>query len=98
MSQLFASIVTSAVWIRGGQNTRPRVQRRLNACFSNTDGLLLHRLVNGDLVFHVHLIKFIDAANTVIGEHERAGFDTIFTSFDIFSDSCRQTSRRRALA
>lgn len=44
--------------------------------------------MNGDLVFYVYFIKFIDVVNIVIGEYERVGFDIIFISFDIFSDSC----------
>ena len=44
-------------------------------CICDGDGLLLHGLVDGDLVVHLHLVELVDAAHPVVRQHQRAGLD-----------------------
>ena len=65
----------------------------MNSSFSNGDGLLLHSLVNRHLIFHVHLVELINAANAVICQHQRARFNTEFARFVISPHRRSQTCR-----
>ena len=47
----------------------------LDAGLGDGDGLLLHGLVDGHLVLHVHLVKLVDAADAVVRQHQRARLD-----------------------
>ena len=47
----------------------------LNTSFGDGDCLLLHGFMNGHLVFGVHLVKLVDAANTIIRQHQRSSFN-----------------------
>ena len=42
----------------------------LNPSFCNGDSLLLHGLMNSDLILDIHLVKFIDAADPIVCQHE----------------------------
>ena len=48
----------------------------LDAGLGDGDGLLLHGLVDGNLVFDVHLVKLIDAADAIVRQHQRASLYT----------------------
>jgi hypothetical protein len=37
---------------------------------------LFHGLVDGHLIFDLHLIELVDAADSVIGQHQRSCLDT----------------------
>mmetsp|Transcript_173598 Transcript_173598/g.422226 ORF Transcript_173598/g.422226 Transcript_173598/m.422226 type:complete len:241 (+) Transcript_173598:1061-1783(+) len=56
---------------------RAGIQSCLNPCLGQRDGLLLHRLVDGDLILLVHELKLVDAADAVVGEHQCAGLDDL---------------------
>jgi hypothetical protein len=47
----------------------------LDAGLADADGLLLHGLVDGYLVRDVHLVKLIDAADTVVSQHQGTSLD-----------------------
>ena len=47
----------------------------LDAGLGDGDGLLLHGLVDGHLVFHVHLVKLVNAADAIVRQHQRARLD-----------------------
>ena len=81
-----------------GEDGRPRVESCLDAGFGDRDSLLLHCLVNGDLVRDVHLVKLVDRADPVVGEHERSGLDRELARLLVLDDSGRQTSGRGGLA
>jgi hypothetical protein len=42
----------------------------LDAGLADADGLLLHGLVDGHLVRHIHLVKLINAADAVVSKHQ----------------------------
>ena len=58
----------------------------LDACFGNGDGLLLHSLVNGHLVLGVHLVKLINAADTIVCQHESTRLNAELTSIAVLQD------------
>ena len=41
----------------------------LDTSFGDGDGLLFHSLMNGHLIFGVHLVKLVNAANAIIRQH-----------------------------
>jgi hypothetical protein len=63
-------IVPTEDGIGSRQNTCPGIERRIDARLGNGYGLLLHSLMNGDLVLSIHLIKLIDTTDPVIGQHQ----------------------------
>ena len=64
----------------------------MDSSFGNRDGLLLHSLMNGDLILDVHLVEFIDAAYSMVRQHECSSLDTELTSFWISANACSETS------
>lgn len=69
----------------------------LNACFGNGDGLLLHSLVNGHLVLGVHLVKLINAADTIVSQHESTRLYAELTSVAVLQDT-RPSAHRQLQA
>jgi hypothetical protein len=47
----------------------------LDAGLADGDGLLLHGLVNGHLIAHIHLVKLVNAADAVVSKHQRASLN-----------------------
>jgi len=64
----------------------------MDACLSDRDCLLLHCLVNSDLIFDIHLIELINATDAVVSKHECTSFDAELSSLRVFSYTCSQTS------
>ena len=64
----------------------------MDASLGNGDGLLFHRLVDGHLIFDVHLVEFVNAADAVVCKHQGACLDAKLASFRILANTCRQTS------
>jgi hypothetical protein len=54
--------------------------------------------VDGDLVGEVHLVELVYGADTVVGQHEGAGFDGEFAGFLIFDDGGGETGSGRGFA
>ena len=52
----------------------------LNSCFGNGNGLLFHGFVNSHLVFDIHLVKLINAADAVVCQHERTCLNAELTA------------------
>jgi hypothetical protein len=48
--------------------------------FGNRDSLLLHSFVDSGLIFGVHLIKLVNAADSIISQHQRTGLNAVLTS------------------
>jgi len=46
----------------------------------------------------IHLVKLVDAADAVVGQHERAGLDDELGTFLVLDDSRRQTGGGTGLA
>ena len=47
----------------------------LDTCFGNGNGLLLHGLVDGHLILHIHLVKLVNAADAIVCQHQRSSLD-----------------------
>ena len=63
-------VVASISRIGGGQDAHSGVQRRHDAGFGNGDSLLFHDLVNGSSVLVSHLIKLVNAADSLVGKDQ----------------------------
>ena len=64
----------------------------MDTSFGNRDGLLLHGLVDGDLVFDVHLVEFVDAADAMVCKHQGSCFDAELSCFGVSPDIGSQSS------
>lgn len=78
--------------VGSSQDRSPSIQGGVNTSLGNRDGLLLHSLVNGGLILDVHLVELIDAADSVVGEHEGSSFDAELTCFRVFTNGGGETS------
>ena len=65
-----ALVVSPHDGVRRCQDRGPGVQGGLNSGLCDRNGLLFHRFVDCRLVLFVHLVELIDAADSVIGQHE----------------------------
>lgn len=72
------AIIAASDWVGGREDGGARVKGGLDTGFGDGDGLLLHGFMDGDLVGQVHLVKLVDGADAVVGEHESAGFNGVF--------------------
>ena len=81
-----------------GEDRSSRVESGLDTCFRDGDGLLFHRLVNGDLIRDIHFVEFIDGADPVVREHQCTRFDSEFARFFVLHDRGCQTGGRRSFA
>ena len=63
--QGLGSVVSTTDRIGGCQNGRSGIQGCVNTSLGNTNRLLFHSFVNGDLVFNVHFVKFINTADAL---------------------------------
>ena len=69
----------------------------MDTSFGNGDGLLLHGLVDRDLIFHIHLIELINAADAVISEHQSSSLNAELTRLWVLPHISRQACGRRGL-
>ena len=65
-------ISTYRRWVRGGQHGGSAVEHGGDARLRDGDGLLLHRLVDGDAVFVAHLVELVYADAPSVRQHHRA--------------------------
>mmetsp|Transcript_42323 Transcript_42323/g.122401 ORF Transcript_42323/g.122401 Transcript_42323/m.122401 type:complete len:245 (+) Transcript_42323:1143-1877(+) len=77
LGQVQCGVKVPIDWVGSREHAAPRVQRHVHARLGNGDALLLHRLVDGDLILLVHELKLVDAADAVVGEHQCAGLDDL---------------------
>ena len=61
----------------------------LDAGLGDGNGLLLHGLVDGDLVLHIHLVKLVDAADAVVCQHQGAGLYAEIVRVGLLRTACR---------
>mmetsp|Transcript_19469 Transcript_19469/g.34720 ORF Transcript_19469/g.34720 Transcript_19469/m.34720 type:complete len:374 (+) Transcript_19469:648-1769(+) len=67
-------VVGAEARVGGGEHTASGVEHRRDACLGDGDGLLLHGLMDGNAILHVHLVKLVNANNTAIGQNHGATF------------------------
>ena len=65
---------------------------------ADRDGLLLHHLVDRRAVGLLHLIELVDAADPLVGEHERAALEDELARRTVADNRRGQPDARRALA
>ena len=61
--------------VGSGDDTTSGVERCMDTCFGNGDGLLFHDFVNGNAIDIAHFVEFIDADYTTISQDHGAGFE-----------------------
>lgn len=54
--------------------------------------------MNGYLILSVHLVKLIDTADTMVGEHECTCFYAEVSGFRVFNNTSRKTCSTRCLS
>eukprot|EP00955_Chlamydomonas_euryale_P020827 220737-Chlamydomonas_euryale.AAC.1 len=65
---------------------------------AHTSHLLLHGLVDGHAVLVVHLVKLVDEADALVGEHERSALEHPLARERVAVHTCCQADSRCALA
>mmetsp|Transcript_32058 Transcript_32058/g.83970 ORF Transcript_32058/g.83970 Transcript_32058/m.83970 type:complete len:372 (+) Transcript_32058:804-1919(+) len=90
-------LVLSLDGVGGRDDGAPRLERGDDAGFGDRDGLLLHRLVDRGAVLVVHLVKLINQADALVGQHERAALERPLSGERVASHRGRQTDGRGAL-
>jgi len=92
------SVISAPYRVGSGQDGGASIQSGMDACLGDRYGLLFHSFVDGDLIRDIHLVEFVDCANTVVSKHERPSFNRKVSCFFILDNCSRQTSRRRGFA
>jgi hypothetical protein len=70
----------------------------LDAGLADGDGLLLHGLVDGHLVAHIHLVKLVNAADAVVRQHQRASLNRKLATLRVLAGSGRGTKGQQGTA
>jgi len=96
-SETLLSVVPSTDRIGRGEDRRASIEGGLDTCFGDGNGLLFHCFVDCDLVGDVHLVKFVDRADSIVRKHESTCFNREVSCLFILHDSSRETSSRRRL-
>ena len=97
-SQADLAVIATSDGVGRCEDRSTGVEGCLNTSFGDRDGLLFHSFVNGDLVGNVHLVEFVNGADSIVRKHERSRFDGEFTSLLVFDNSGCKTRSRRSLA
>ena len=85
------TIVSTSVGVSGSQDRGTSVESCVDASLSDRDSLLLHSLVNSNLILDLHLVELIDAADAVISEHESTSLNAELSSLVILAHRSGQT-------
>lgn len=91
-------VVTTKDGIGGGHDRCTRVENGRDTGFGDRDRLLFHRFVNRYSIFVPHLVEFVDADHTAVGEDHGPAFEVELASLRISLDRSGETSCRRAFA
>lgn len=97
-SRGFEIIVTAKDGIRRRQDRGTRIQNRGDAGLGNGDSLLLHGFVDSDAVFVAHLVKFVDANHSAVGEDHGTALEVEFACGGIALYRCSQSGSRRTFS
>ena len=91
-------VVPTADWIRCSDDGAACLKRGDDTSLRYRDGLLLHSFVYRRPVSIVHLVKLVDQAVTLVGEHECTALECPFARDRVLAHARRQADRGRALA
>mmetsp|Transcript_8640 Transcript_8640/g.17509 ORF Transcript_8640/g.17509 Transcript_8640/m.17509 type:complete len:204 (+) Transcript_8640:4081-4692(+) len=86
---LLASIVGSVKGISSSDDRAAGIQRRMNPRLCNGHRLLLHDFVNCDTILIAHLVKFIDADHTPVGQNHCTSLQLSLSGI-LISRHCRR--------
>lgn len=98
VAERLGTVIPTSDWIGSSQDRGTGIERGVDSCLGDRDGLLFHSFVNGNLILDVHLVELVDAADTMVGEHECTCLDAELTRLIVFTDGSRQTSSVRRLS
>ena len=94
LGYLLVSGIFSINGICSCDDTAPGVKTHMETRLSNSDSLLLHDLMDSYSVNIVHLIKLIDAYNSLISKYHGTCFKMLFSSVLVHGDcGCETYSR-----
>jgi hypothetical protein len=91
-------IVSSMDRVGSSQDRSTSIKGGVDTSLSDRDSLLLHGFVDSSLISRVHLIEFIDTADTVVSEHKGSRFNAEFSCLTVFAYTGGQTSSRTCLS
>ena len=91
-------VVPPADRVRRRDNGASCLERGDDAGLGYRDGLLLHRFVYRGAVPIIHLVKLVDQAVALVGEHERATLERPLARDRVLAHARRQADRGGALA
>ena len=97
VTQRLSPIVPTTQRVCCSQDRGARIKSGVNASFGNRDGLLLHSLVNGNLVLDIHLVELIDAADAMVCKHQRTSLNAKLACLVVFAYRGGQAGRIRGL-
>ena len=90
-------VVPTADWVRCSDDGAACLKSGDDTGLGYRDGLLLHSFVYRRPVCIVHLVKLVDHAVTLVGEHERTTLECPFARDWVLTHARRQTDCGRAL-
>lgn len=85
------AIVAAMNGICRSQDRSPCIKSSMDSRLRNGDSLLLHCLVDGRLVVRVHLVEFINAADSMVCQHQCSRFDAELSCFPVLANTSSQT-------
>src|SRR5271169_5312460 len=92
--RILSSVVLTVDRICSSNDTATGVQRGMDSCFGNCDGLLFHYFVDCYSIDVAHFIKFVDTNDSSVCENHGSCFETTFTSFFVCGNCCSKTNAR----
>ena len=66
------------LWVTGGEHCSAAVHCGDNPRLCETNGLLLHHLVQRGAIAFVHLIELVNTTHSFVGENQRTGLEHVF--------------------
>lgn len=90
--EVLGLIITTHDGVHGCKNGASCIKSSLYTSFCNRDCLLLHGFMNGNRISFLHLVKLINAANTVVCKHKGSCFKSEVSCLRILGQRGGQTS------
>lgn len=94
----FSQIVFSINRIGRSQNRASRVESNRNPSLGNRNSLLLHYFVQSDSIVLLHLVEFVNAADSLISQNKGSGLQVDLPSFSVLIYGCSQPHSRGSLS
>jgi hypothetical protein len=86
-----ARVVAAVQGVGGSEDGCAGIESGGDTSLADGDGLLLHDFVNGGSIAVIHLVKLIDTAHAVVGEHKSTTFEDHLVSDRVTHNSGGQT-------